>query len=240
MQEGAAGLRGGAFCGQGEHLCRGRPALGLPIAARWRWTVRKERKKVVADEKESPRAPTSARGRRVPHPRNLFSADGRPRARRRSSGPDLGDQNSKVRPAARANHVSIFALVLQRADTLAGNGQRGQRNLVDEALAKRSKCDDTIEQKLLLRCATQKSNGGVSWLMLAITWSRSGRTCAPARWLESYGRMLPHCARASSCRGLLAARRRPERGSTCLCVLRDSLSSRGDPWLSSHFGFGTL
>jgi hypothetical protein len=50
MQEGAAGLRGGAFCGQGEHLCRGRPALGLPIAARWRWTVRKERKKVVADE----------------------------------------------------------------------------------------------------------------------------------------------------------------------------------------------
>ena len=33
MREGAAGLRGGAFCGRGEHLCRGRPVLGLPIAA---------------------------------------------------------------------------------------------------------------------------------------------------------------------------------------------------------------
>ena len=33
MQEGAGGLRGGALCGRGEHLCRGRPALGLPIAA---------------------------------------------------------------------------------------------------------------------------------------------------------------------------------------------------------------
>jgi hypothetical protein len=140
----------------------------------------------------------------------------------------------------RGQIMSAFLLSFCNGQILAGNGQRGQRNLVDEALAKRSKCDDTIEQKLLLRCATQKSNGGVSWLMLAITWSRSGRTCAPARWLESYGRMLPHCARASSCRGLLAARRRPERGSTCLCVLRDSLYSRGDPWLSSHFGFGTL
>ena len=33
MREDASVLRGGAFCGQGEHLCRGRPALGLPIAA---------------------------------------------------------------------------------------------------------------------------------------------------------------------------------------------------------------
>ena len=32
MREGASGLRGGALCGRGEHLCRGRPALGLPIA----------------------------------------------------------------------------------------------------------------------------------------------------------------------------------------------------------------
>ena len=96
------------------------------------------------------------------------------------------------------------------------HGQGGKRNLEDEALTKRSKFDDTIEQKVLLRRATQKSNGGVSWLMLAIAWARSGRTCAPARWLELSDHMWPDCARARTSRSLLAARRRPERGSTCL------------------------
>lgn len=36
MREGAAGLRGGAFCGRGEHLCRGRPALEVADRGRWR------------------------------------------------------------------------------------------------------------------------------------------------------------------------------------------------------------
>ena len=33
MRGGAGGLRGGDFCGRGEHLCRGRPVLGSRIAA---------------------------------------------------------------------------------------------------------------------------------------------------------------------------------------------------------------
>ena len=67
MREGAGGLRGGALCGRGEHLCRGRPAVGLPIAARWRRTVRKERKKVVADEgvAQSPGPPQEAGSHRI-------------------------------------------------------------------------------------------------------------------------------------------------------------------------------
>ena len=63
---------------------------------------------------------------------------------------------------------------------------------MDEALTKRSKCDNAIDQKVLLRCATEKSDSGVSRLMLAITWARRERTCTPARGLESSVRMLPH------------------------------------------------
>ena len=110
--------------------------------------------------------------------------------------------------------MSAFLLSFCTCHMRAGYTQRGNRNLKDEALTKRSKSDDTFEKKVLLRCATEMSDGGVSRLMLAITWARSGRTCAPARGLESSGRMLPHCARARSCRGLLAARRRPDRGLT--------------------------
>ena len=239
MQESAAGLRGGAFCGQREHLCRGRPALGLPIAARWRRTVRKERKKAVADEgvAQSPRPPHEAGAYRI-----------RGACSRRTDVHVLvvaapvpilvtRIQKSDLR---RGQIMSAFLLSFCNGHMRAGNGQRGQRNLVDEALTKRSKCDDTIEQKVLLRRATQKSNGGVSWLMLAITWARSGRTCAPARWLELSDHMWPDCARARTSRSLLAARRRPERGSTCLCDEKDSLTARGDHWLSSHFGFETL
>ena len=239
MQESAAGLRGGAFCGQREHLCRGRPALGLPIAARWRRTVRKERKKAVADEgvAQSPGPPHEAGAYRI-----------RGACSRRTDVlvlvvaapvPILVTriQKSDLR---RGQIMSAFLLSFCNGHMRAGNGQRGQRNLVDEALTKRSKCDDTIEQKVLLRRATQKSNGSVSWLMLAITWARSGRTCAPARWLELSDHMWPDCARARTSRSLLAARRRPERGSTCLCDEKDSLTARGDHWLSSHFGFETL
>ena len=167
----------------------------------------------------------------------MFSADGRPRARRRSSGPDLGDQNLNLRPAARANHVSIFALVLHLAHAGRSHTQRGSRNLEDEALTKRSKSDDTIELKVLLRCATESSDAGVSRLMLAITRARRERTCAPARGLDPSGRMLPHCARARSCRGLLAARPRPDRGLTWPEKLLTSSRSASDHWLSSHFGF---
>ena len=110
--------------------------------------------------------------------------------------------------------MSAFLLSFCTWHTAADNTQRGSRNLEDEALTKRSKSDDTIELKVLLQRATESSDGGVSRLKLAITRARSGRTCAPARWLESYGRMLPLCARARSCRGLLAARRRPDRGLT--------------------------
>ena len=65
--------------------------------------------------------------------------------------------------------MSAFLLSFCTWHMRAGDLQRGSRNLEDEALTKRSKSDDTIELKVLLRRATQKSNGGVSWLMLAIT-----------------------------------------------------------------------
>ena len=107
--------------------------------------------------------------------------------------------------------MSAFLLSFCTWHMRAEDLQRGQRNLEDEALTKRSKSDDTIELKVLLRCATESSDGGVSRLKLAITRARSERTCAPARGLESSGRMLRHSAPASSCRGLLAARLRPER-----------------------------
>ena len=101
--------------------------------------------------------------------------------------------------------MSAFLLSFCTWHMRADHTQRGSRNLEDEALTKRSKSDDTIELKVLLRCATESSDAGVSRLMLAITWVRRERTCAPARGLESSGRTLPHCARARSCRGLLAA-----------------------------------
>ena len=210
MQESAAGLHGGAFCGQREHLCRGRPALELPIAARWRRTVRKERKKAVADEgvAQSPGPPHEAGSYRIRGACSrrtdvlvLVVAAPVPILVTRIQKPDL----------RRGQIMSGFLLSFCSRHMRADNTQRGQRNLVDEALTKRSKCDDSLEQKVLLRCATEKSDDGVSRLMLAITWARRERTCAPARGLESSVRMLPHCARARSCRGLLAARRRPDR-----------------------------
>ena len=210
MREGADGLRGGAFCGRGEHLCRGRPVLGLPIAADG--VDGGEGRRRGCSGRRSPRDPRSSSGARsVVSPTSLFSKLGRPPAARRGCGPDLGDQISNLRPAARADQLRIL-LSICTEDKLLRYTQGGKTNLVDEALTKRSKCDDSLEQKVLLRCATEMSDGGVSRLMLAITWARSERTCTPARGLESSVRMLPHCARARSCRGLLAARRRPDRG----------------------------
>ena len=89
--------------------------------------------------------------------------------------------------------MSAFLLSFCTWHMRADNTQRGSRNLEDEALTKRSKSDDTIELKVLLRCATESSDAGVSRLKLAITRARSERTCAPARGLESSGRTLPHC-----------------------------------------------
>ena len=194
MREGAAGLRGGAFCGRGEHLCRGRPVLGLPIAADG--VDGEEGRRRGCSGRRSPRDPRSFSGARsVVRPTSLFSKIGRPRARRGSFGPDLDAliQKSDLR---RGQIMSAFLLSFCTWHMRAGYTQRGSRNLEDEALTKRSKSDDTIELKVLLRCATESSDAGVSRLMLAITWVRRERTCAPARGLESSGRTLPHCARA--------------------------------------------
>ena len=107
MREGAAGLRGGAFCGRGEHLCRGRPVLGLPIAADG--VDGGEGRRRGCSGRRSPRDPRSSSGARsVVSPTSLFSKLGRPPAARRGCGPDLGDQISNLRPAARADHVRIL------------------------------------------------------------------------------------------------------------------------------------
>ena len=74
--------------------------------------------------------------------------------------------------------MSAFLLSFCTCHMRAGYTQRGNRNLKDEALTKRSKSDDTIELKVLLRCATESSDAGVSRLMLAITWVRRERTCS--------------------------------------------------------------
>ena len=107
MREGAGGLRGGALCGRGEHLCRGRPALGLPIAADG--VDGGEGRRRGCSGRRSPRAPRSSSGdRSVVSPTSLFSKLGRPPAARRGCGPDLGDQISNLRPAARADEVRIL------------------------------------------------------------------------------------------------------------------------------------
>lgn len=187
--------------------------------------------------RRSPHDPRSSTGARsVVSPTSLFSKIGRPRARRGSCGPDL-DALIQTRDLRQGQIMLGFLLSFCNGHMRAEHLQRGKRKLVDEALTKRSKCDDSLEQKVLLRCATEMSDSGVSRLMLAITWARSERTCTPARGLESSVRMLPHCARARSCRGLLAARRRPDRGLTWPEELLTSSRSASDHWLSSHFGF---
>ena len=246
MREGAGGLRGAALCGRGEYLCRGRPVLGSRIAADG--VDGGEGRRRGCSGRRSPRDPRSSSGARsVVSPTSLFSKLGRPPAARRGCGPDLGDQISNLRPAARADQLRIL-LSICTEDKLLRYTQGGKTNLADEALTKRSKCDDSLEQKLLLRCTTEMSDGGVSQLMLAITWARRERTCAPARGLEYSGRMLRHSAPASSCRGLLAARRQPERGSTwpkgafdVVSVLDDSQVIFGSQaiWFCSAAAAGT-
>ena len=234
MQESAAGLRGGAFCGQREHLCRGRPALGLPIAARWRRTVRKERKKAVADEgvAQSPGPPHEAGAYRI-----------RGACSRRTDVlvlvvaapvPILVTriQKSDLR---RGQIMSAFLLSFCNGHMRAGNGQRGQRNLVDEALTKRSKCDDTIEQKVLLpSCDVQRKRATAA---SAGSCSRShGRGAgAPAHLLAGWSSPTT-CGRTALVREHLAACSQPDGGQNAVrhafATKRTHSLARGDHWLS--------
>ena len=165
MREDASVLRGGAFCGQGEHLCRGRPALGLPIAADG----------VDGDQGQR----RGCGGRRSPSGRPTFE-----RGRSAVSSMKLGRP-----PAVVAAAVPILVIRIQISDLRQGQSwseffsfcnegkphgslQGNQRNLVVEALAKLREDEDSTDLNVSLRVARANGVGDFSRLMLEIARAR--------------------------------------------------------------------
>ena len=170
MREGASVLRGGAFYGQGEHLCRGRPALGLPIAADDVDGDQGQRRGCGGRRSPSGR-PTFERGRSAVNSMSLFSKLGRPPAARRSCGLNLGDQNSNLRPATRTILVRMFLSFCNEGKP-HGSLQGGSRNLQVESLAKLREDEESTDLNVSLRVARANGVGDFSRLMLEIARAR--------------------------------------------------------------------